>query len=331
MKIGLEYAQRPRLHLARGGHYESWFLRANHPSEPRAFWIRYTLFVPALNPSERLGEVWAVYFDRERGRPVAAQEDVAWPKCRVESDPLDLRLGESSLRSGDAEGGARGSKHLLQWSLQYRNGNEPLLLLPAQWYERSLPTAKALVSRPLVRFNGNLLVDGEPIVIENWMGSENHNWGRRHTDAYAWGQVCGFDEDKSAFLECASARLRFGPLWSPMMTAAVLRVKDREFNFNRVQNAWRQHADYAAGHWNFTCTEGRCRLRVGISARTQDTVALRYRNPPGGIKTCLNSKLATCELLLERRGAPSLQLRSATGAAFEILTDTPPTEGDCAN
>ncbi len=28
----------------RGGHYESWFLRANHPKEKRAFWLRYTIF-----------------------------------------------------------------------------------------------------------------------------------------------------------------------------------------------------------------------------------------------------------------------------------------------
>ena len=28
------------------GHYESWFLRGNHPSRPLAFWIRYTIFHP---------------------------------------------------------------------------------------------------------------------------------------------------------------------------------------------------------------------------------------------------------------------------------------------
>ena len=28
------------------GHYESYFLRANHPDRPLAFWIRYTIFAP---------------------------------------------------------------------------------------------------------------------------------------------------------------------------------------------------------------------------------------------------------------------------------------------
>ena len=34
----------------RAGHYESWFQRANHPSRPLAFWIRYTIFCPARPP-----------------------------------------------------------------------------------------------------------------------------------------------------------------------------------------------------------------------------------------------------------------------------------------
>lgn len=28
------------------GHYESFFQRANHPTRPLAFWIRYTIFSP---------------------------------------------------------------------------------------------------------------------------------------------------------------------------------------------------------------------------------------------------------------------------------------------
>jgi hypothetical protein len=331
MNVSLEYAERPRLEQARGGHYESWFVRANHPSEPRAFWIRYTLFVPVQDEVPRLGEVWAIYFDGRRAHPIAAQEDISWAQCHVRPDCLNLILGESTLRPGEAQGRAHGSRHRLEWQLQYCGGEEPLLLLPALWYERVFPKAKALVSRPLVRFTGNLVVDGERIAIDDWIGSENHNWGERHTDSYAWGQVCGFDNDASAFLECASARLKLGPFWSPIMTLAALRYEDRIFAFNRVERSWRQKADYAPGHWTFICTGRAERLHVKIGAHARDIVALRYRNPPGGIKTCLNSKLASCELLLERPSRTSVQLKSAARAAFEILTDTPPADGVYAN
>jgi hypothetical protein len=52
---------------------------------------------------------------------------------------------------------------------------------------------------------------------------------------------------------------------------------------------------------------------------------LNYRNPPGGIKQCLNSKLAACELTLmhKRTGQTSVTETFTTRhrAAFEILTD----------
>ncbi|OGI62751.1 MAG: hypothetical protein A2W18_11080 [Candidatus Muproteobacteria bacterium RBG_16_60_9] len=51
-----------------GGHYESYFQRANHPERPHAFWIRYTVFCPKGRPGDAAGELWAIYFDGERER-----------------------------------------------------------------------------------------------------------------------------------------------------------------------------------------------------------------------------------------------------------------------
>ena len=43
-----------------GGHYESWFQRANHPSRPLAFWIHYTIFCPRAQPQAAVGELCAI-------------------------------------------------------------------------------------------------------------------------------------------------------------------------------------------------------------------------------------------------------------------------------
>jgi hypothetical protein len=56
-------------------------------------------------------------------------------------------------------------------------------------------------------------------------------------------------------------------------------------------------------------------------APRESFVALRYDNPPGGTKTCLNSKLAECELEVERPGGDNLHLHTRHRGAFEILTD----------
>ena len=50
------------------GHYESFFQRANHPTRPLAFWIRYTLFSPQAHPEQARGELWAVFFNGETGQ-----------------------------------------------------------------------------------------------------------------------------------------------------------------------------------------------------------------------------------------------------------------------
>ena len=53
---------------SRKGHYESYFLRANHPTENKAFWIRYTLFSPKGRPADNIGELWVMYFDADQNK-----------------------------------------------------------------------------------------------------------------------------------------------------------------------------------------------------------------------------------------------------------------------
>lgn len=39
----------------RAGHYESFFLRANHPTRPLAFWIRHKIFNLNSRPKDATG------------------------------------------------------------------------------------------------------------------------------------------------------------------------------------------------------------------------------------------------------------------------------------
>lgn len=57
----------------RAGHYESFFVRANHPTRPLAFWIRYTIFSPRRHPEQAAGELWAIVFNGETGRHVKSE------------------------------------------------------------------------------------------------------------------------------------------------------------------------------------------------------------------------------------------------------------------
>jgi hypothetical protein len=56
-------------------------------------------------------------------------------------------------------------------------------------------------------------------------------------------------------------------------------------------------------------------------------VALPYYDPPGNTKTCLNSKLARCDLRVERTGLPARTMSTSSRAAFEILSNDPAPTG----
>src|SRR5262244_2866548 len=103
---------------------------------------------------------------------------------------------------------------------------------------------KALVGVPMARFSGTMTLNGKTLEIDDWVGSQNHNWGVRHTDRYAWGQVCGFDNARDSFLEVASAQLKLGPLWSPLITLVVARHAGKEYAFNSFLQGVRARASY---------------------------------------------------------------------------------------
>lgn len=303
------------------GHYESWFLRGNDSAD-RAFWIRYTIYAPAGQPENAIGELWAIWF--ERGKPIiAGKTELPIAQCSFASDRLAVKIGDANLDATSLRGATSAHGHTLSWDLQFADGKPPLLFYPERLYATKLPRAKTLVARPLAKFTGTITIDGAPIKIDHWVGSQNHNWGSRHTDRYAWGQVAGFDDAPEAFLECSTARLKIGPVWTPPISPVVLRLGDEVLAWNGLTRAIRALGAYAPYQWHLETTDKQGTLDIRIEAEPEDFVALRYYNPPGGSKICLNSKLARAAITLKRPDKPTLRLYSHR-AAFEILDDTAP-------
>jgi len=305
---------------SKAGHYESWFVRANG-LHGDAFWIRYTIFSPRGAPQDAVGELWAIAFTSKG--IVAVKEEHPIAGCSFARERLDVRIGKATLDGESVRGGATANGHTIAWDLRYAGDDPPIFLLPQRLYAARFPRAKTLVNRPLAAFNGYVAVDGGALEVADWTGSQNHNWGSRHTDRYAWGQVAGFDEDPRAFLECSTARLRIGPAWTPQLTTAVLRLGDETLAFNGLMRAARAPAAYRPYEWHFETRGEVDRLTVSFGGRPGDFVALRYPNPPGGTKICLNSKVARCDVRLARRGGQEIVLHSSR-AAFEILDDEAP-------
>jgi len=303
------------------GHYESYFQRANHPGRPLAFWIRYTIFSPRGQPSAAVGELWAVYFDGETGKITTAKDVFPIERCRFSTDGLDVAIADATLSDGVLAGSASGPDGCVAWDLRFEGGQEPLLLLPRNLYDGGFLKAKGLVGAPNTHYSGQLVIGDQEVDVSDWVGSQNHNWGKRHTDHYAWGQVAGFDDDPDAFLELSTARIRVGPLWTPFLTLVVLRVGGQTYALNGLWRALLARGHFDDFHWEFSTADADVSIEGRIEAPSEVFVALRYDNPPGGYKTCLNSKLASCQLILRRAGLEPLTLHTQNRAAFEILTD----------
>lgn len=303
------------------GHYESWFIRANHPTRPLAFWFRYTIFAPRHARDRATAELWGIWFDGEHH--VARRIDVPLSRCRFEgARTLDVTVGDAHLAL-DAAGEATGALGDLRWRLALGEGHGPSRFLPERLYDGPFPRAKSVVLRADTRFDGVVSASGEDHAVEGWRGSVNHNWGSAHTDAYAWSQVVGFDEAPDTFLEIITGDVRVGGLALPRSTLAVLHHEGRTHHFDSPLRGALADARYDVGAYRVRCDNGEVILDAHFSAPRAAFIGLPYRNPPGGVKVCHNSKLARADVTLIARGGAVTTLTSARRAAFEVLLDRP--------
>jgi hypothetical protein len=260
-----------------------------------------------------------VAFDGETGQHAVAKREFPIGECAFDRDGFAVRVGTATLGPA-ALTGAAGD---IGWELTYTGAEPPVLLLPERLYAGRVPKAKSLVPLPLARYAGRYRVGDREIEVDGWLGSQNHNWGSEHTHRYAFGQVAGFDGAPDTFLEVATAKARLaGPLVTPWLTTLVLRHAGEQHSFVGLRTAWRARASYGYFHWDFATGDDALRVSGRISADRDAFVGLRYGNPPGGYKYCLNTKIGTAELTVrDRRSGRTEQLHAENRALFEILTD----------
>ena len=299
------------------GFYESYFIRANHPKDPKAFWIRYTLFSPKSKPKEGIGELWAIYFD---GAEIfSSKTELPWSQCQFPRKQFSVQIGDSYINNVVA----KGQSNHLQWDINYSSEQPPLFLLPLSMYTAPFPKAKSIVSQPFAVFSGSINISNKQFLIDNWLGSQNHNWGQKHTDFYAWGQVAGFDNSPATFLEIVTAKLVVGGIDTPFITLMVLRHEGSTYQLNTTACWLRNKGSFDYFQWDFECMTQQIVVKGQIKASKDAFIGLKYKNPIGGFKNCLNSKLASCSLEINETKATGMPqaLYTQHRCAFEILTN----------
>lgn len=318
--LGIRYrAER----TARTGHVESWFMKANEPDGRRAFWARCTIFARPSLPA--VAEAWAIAFDRHRGH-VAVKSTVPLETARFAGDAVDVEVDGCVLSLAGARGALSSGRGSLDWRL---DASAPLAapivhFASPSMYRDALPPFSKLVT-PLsdARARGTVRVDrGRDDVdiwdVEEWPMMMGHNWGRGNAELYAWTHCNAWDIDGLVF-EAVSARVRIGPLLSPMATSAFVRWRGRSWDLSRVRALANNRGSISLRRWEMTGKDAGLSLACDVAAETDDIVGLHYPNPSGPITHCLNTKLARARLELRLPDGETFTATSRA-AALEIGT-----------
>src|ERR1041385_1641984 len=154
------------------GHYESFYLRAAHPSRPLGIWIRYTVHKrPGEEPK---GSLWFTLFDVEAGGPTAVKGTE--PGASVPTDGGFIEIAGATFGPATVAGRAGGASG----ALRHPAAAEPLLHLPRDWmYSAKLPRTKTLSPAPAALYSGSVTVGDRTIELDSWPGMVGQI-GRRH-------------------------------------------------------------------------------------------------------------------------------------------------------
>ncbi len=306
---------------AKAPYYESRFIRANNTDRAQALWMRLTLLLPTAGVP--VADTWVMIFDPDGAGNRALKQPYPIDQSRYEYDDWTARIGATTIDDRSACGSVTGAGRSARWDLRITPGDERAVkLLTERGYRAKFPTAKTMVRHPLARFDGSLELDEVRVHVDGWTGSVNHNWGRRHTPAYAFGQVCGFDGAAQSSLEIVTAQAAVGPVSLPAATLFVLRHDGREVAARSVFATRHTRAEYRPFSWTFGARVDGVTLDGEISAEPRDVIGLTYTDTDGESKYCYNSALATCRIRLSGSGMAATELTATRRAMFEILTGT---------
>ncbi|TFV83463.1 hypothetical protein [Blastococcus sp. CT_GayMR16] len=295
------------------GHYESYYLRAVHPTQPRGVWIRYTVTAAPGGPPN--GQLWFTLFDRAATPPLAVRVDAGEA---VSGGDAWIRLGESTFGPSAFVGQAASSGRSVSWSLRSSAEEQPLEHLPHDWmYSARLPRTKMLTLSPTAVFDGTLEVDGDTIDVTGWPGMVGHNWGEEHAASWIWMHGLAFDNHGAdTWLDVAVGRLAPGPVTTPWVANGALSLDGERLALGGLGRRVTVVAE-----------EDHCVLRLpgkgvtviaAAAAPAEAFVEWDYASPDGSAHRVVNCSVADLTMRIERRGAAPVELRGPHRGAYEL-------------
>ncbi|MCG3173174.1 MAG: hypothetical protein GMKNLPBB_01352 [Myxococcota bacterium] len=316
-----ESLNRPVWDGVRGGWYEVYYLKFNLPSEQRAFWIRYTMTAPVGEGAVPRGELWAIAFDEAGGKHRAWKQ--GFEPGRFSFTGSGVRIGDAAFNHHGARGMVGGPDGL-SWNLVFEEGLPAFSHFPHDWmYSAPLPKTKVVAPHLSMKLSGHVVVEGTRLQFARIPGHQAHIWGTKHAQRWAWANCNQWEGGENAALELLTAQVKVGKWLTPPLTVAALLTPERRLAFNRLSQ-WRSNqSEYGLERWRLQAEDGEHRLTSAITCKPEWMAGVRYEDPDGEPRICHNSKIADCEVVLERKTGAAWQeiqrLRATRTAAYEVV------------
>jgi hypothetical protein len=285
--------------------YESWYLKASHPTEPLGIWIRYTTHQKPDGPEK--GSLWFTLFSD--GPPQAAKVTPA-PEALSRGNGAFIRIGDSEF----ADGRVTGSALEARWDLTFEHPEPELRHLPKEWmYKAPIPRTKLTSPFPAARFSGTASFGDTTVQLDNWVGMVGHNWGAEHAERWIWLHGAGFDgRGSDTWLDAAIGRIKVGPWTTPWIANGVLSVDGKRIPLGGLGKRGTK-IDEHPDHLTFTLPWGEASIRGEVKAQRNRFVGWVYADPDGSEHNTVNCSIA--EMTLEAGGE---SFHTPHGAAYEL-------------
>jgi hypothetical protein len=284
--------------------YESWYLKASHPTEPVGVWIRYTTHERAGEPEK--GSLWCTLFAPE---PQAAKVTPG-PEALSRGGGAFIRIGDSSFADGRVEGSALEAR----WDLTYTSDEPELRHLPKEWmYSAPIPRTKLVSPHPSARFSGTVTFGDRIVQLDGWPGMIGHNWGAQHAERWIWLNGQNFEgHGTDTWLDVAIGRIKVGPWTTPWVANGVLSVdgtRRRIGGLGKRGTKVDEHPDHA----RLTLPADGLTIEADVSAPRERFVGWIYADPDGSEHNTVNCSIASLNL-----SAGGATLSTRNGAAYEL-------------
>ena len=311
-----EGARFPRV-AAKGGHYESFYIKACQPGGGRGVWIRHTVHKrPGAEPN---ASIWFVLFDREAESPRATKVTVPSAELSVPEGSW-IRVDGAEIGPGRAEGSISTDALAASWSMTFAGDAEPCRYLPAEWlYEAPLPRTKFVAPYPDARFDGRLEIEGsDPIEIAGWPGMIGHNWGTEHAERWVWLEGTGFPDSPGTYFDAGAARVKLGRRTSPWIPSGMLMLDGEAHRLGGLGAIRSSSIEPTPSVCSFTLPGKDVVVHGRVTAPVKDFVGWVYADPKGPEHNTVNCSVSDLELTVERPGLPPRELTLEAGAAYEF-------------